>query len=81
MNSELLIQYAPIILIVTLFLLQHHIVVTPDLLEKTHREILCEIELKYAKLESVADLRDHICDINDKITKIYELVVKAMNNR
>lgn len=78
MQTEILIEYAPIILVVVAFLVQQHLIVTPEMLEKTHREILCEIELRYAKLDSVADLRDQIYDINDKITKLYELVVKAL---
>lgn len=80
MTLDTLIEYTPVILVLLGFLVQQRLVVTPEALEKTHREILCEIELRYAKLDSVGDLRDQIYDINDKITKIYELVVKALKN-
>lgn len=59
-------------------MVQQHIIVTPEQLERTHREILCEIELRYAKLNSVADLKEQIADINDKITKLYVLVLSAV---
>lgn len=80
MTFENLIDFAPVIVVVIGFLVQQRLVVTPEQLERTHREILCEIELRYAKLDTVSDLREQIYDINDKITKLYELVVKALHN-
>lgn len=79
MNFDNIIEYAPIILVVIGFLLQQRLIVTPELLEKTHREILYEIELRYAKLDTVSDLREQISDINIKITKIYELIVNSFH--
>ena len=80
MALENFIDYAPIILVVVAFLVQQRLVVTPEQLERTHREILSEIELRYAKQDTVCDLREQIYDINDKITKLYELVVKALRH-
>jgi len=80
MNFDTFIEYAPIILVVVGFLVQQHLIVSPELLEKTHREILSEIELRYAKIDSVSDLRDQVSDINVKITKIYELIVQAVHS-
>ena len=80
MDYQNFIEYAPIVLVVLGFLLQQRLVVTPEQLERTHREILCEIELRYAKQDTVSGLREQICDINEKITKIYELVVQALHH-
>lgn len=81
MNLENFIDFAPIILVVIAFLIQQRLVVTPEQLERTHREILCEVDLRYAKLDTVFDLREQVYDINDKITKLYELVVKALRRK
>lgn len=81
MTFENLIDFAPVIVVVLGFLLQQRLVVTPEQLERTHREILSEVELRYAKLDTVSDLREQIYDINDKITKLYELVVKALRRK
>ena len=63
------------------FLVQQRLVVTPEQLERTHREILNEVDVRYAKLDTVSDLREQVYDINDKITKLYELVVKALRSK
>ena len=81
MNLDNFIDFAPIILVVIAFLIQQRLVVTPEQLERTHREILCEVDLRYAKLDTVFDLREQVYDINDKITKLYELVVKALRRK
>lgn len=80
MTLENFVDFAPIIVVVVAFLVQQRLVVTPEQLERTHREILSEIELRYAKQDTVSDLREQIYDINDKITKLYELVVKALRH-
>ncbi|MBQ2871242.1 hypothetical protein IJE86_06040 [bacterium] len=80
MDYQNFVEFAPIVLIIVGFLIQHRLVVTPEQLERTHREILSEVELRYAKQDSVCDLKDQISDINVKITKIYELVVQALHH-
>ena len=81
MDFENLVDFAPVILVVVAFLVQQRLIVTPEQLERTHREILNEIELRYAKLDTVCDLREQIYDINEKITKLYGLVVKALHSK
>lgn len=41
------VEFAPILIVVLMFIWQHKIFVTPDELEKKHREILDNIEEKY----------------------------------
>lgn len=41
------IEFAPILIVVLMFLWQHKVFVTPDQLEKKHREIVDDIEEKY----------------------------------
>ena len=52
MNESVFIQYAPIIIVVFVFLVQQRLVVTPDQLEKKHREILDDVDKKYTTKEA-----------------------------
>ncbi len=72
------IEYSPILIAVIVFLLQHKLFVTPELLERRHREILSEIELRYAKIDAVSDIKEQVVMIDEKITKLYEAVLKAL---
>ncbi len=66
---------AAIVLAVIVFLLQQRIVVTPEQLEKKHREILNDADNRFASLSSVKDLKDQFSDMKDKIDKIYDKVM------
>ena len=68
---EKFIEYAPIIVVILLFLIQNRMVVTPEQLEKKHREILDDVSKKYATQSIVNELRSQIHEMVDKIDKIY----------
>ena len=72
---ENLLHYSPIIIAVMVFLIQQRIVVTPEQLEKKHREILNDIEEKFVTLNSFNDLKDQFCDMKEKIDKIYDCII------
>ena len=72
---ENFVYYAPIILVVVIFLIQQHIVVTPDQLERKHREILKDIEEKFTTLNSFKDLKANFSEMKDKIDKIYDCLI------
>lgn len=69
------IQYSPIIVAVVMYLIQLRIVVTPEQLEKKHREILDEVQSKFASLNSVVDLKEQVSDMKEKIDRIYECII------
>ncbi len=69
------IYYAPIILIVLVFLINERIVVTPEQLEKKHREILKDIETRFTTIKSFEDLKSQFTDMKDKIDKIYDCLI------
>ena len=69
------IYYAPVIIVVLVFLIQQRIVVTPEELEKKHREILKDIEAKFVPLNSHEDLKNQFSEIKDKIDKIYDCLI------
>ena len=70
-----LLHYSPIIIAIMVFLIQQRIVVTPEQLEKKHREILEDAENKFATLNSVKDLKEQFYDMKEKIDKIYDCII------
>ncbi len=72
---ENLIYYSPVIIVVLVFLIQERIVVTPEQLEKKHREILKDVEKKFATINSFEDLKCQFTEMKDKIDKIYDCII------
>lgn len=72
---EQFIYYAPVIVVVLVFFIHERIVVTPEQLEKKHREIIKDVEKRYATLNSLEDLKEQFCDMKDKIDKIYDCLM------
>ena len=68
-------HYAPMIIVILACLLQWHIVVTPEQLERKHREILREIAERYATREESKNLQYQISEMKDKIDKIYDKII------
>lgn len=72
---ENLLHYSPILIAVMVFLIQQRIVVTPEQLEKKHREILKDVEEKFVTLHSFNDLKEQFSDMKEKIDKIYDCII------
>lgn len=69
------IEYSPVIIVVLMFFVQQKIFVTPEQLEKKHREIIEEIEEKFVTIHSFIDLKDQFSEVKDKIDKMYDLLI------
>jgi uncharacterized coiled-coil DUF342 family protein len=69
------VYYAPIILLVMMFFIQEKIFVTPEQLEKKHREVIKDVEKRFATQENVDDLKNQFVDIKEKIDKIYDCLI------
>lgn len=72
---EKIIEYSPIIIVVFMYFVQQRIFVTPEQLEKKHREIIEEIEEKFVSLNSFKDLKDQFSEVKEKIDKMYDLLI------
>lgn len=72
---EKFIEYSPMIVVVLMFIIQQHIFVTPEQLEKKHREIIEEIEEKFVSMNSFIDLKEQFSEVKEKIDKIYDLLI------
>ena len=58
-----------------MFLIQNRMVVTPEQLEKKHREILDDVSRKYATQSIVNELKNQFHDMAEKINKIYDILI------
>lgn len=72
---ESLLHYSPILIAVMVFLIQQRIIVTPEQLEKKHREIIEDVEDKFVSIHSFIDLKEQFSEVKDKIDKIYDCVI------
>ncbi len=72
---EKFLYYAPIIVVVLIFLRNERIVVTPEQLEKKHREILKDIEKRFTSINSFDGLKSQFTDMKEKIDKIYDCLI------
>ena len=72
---EKFLYYSPMIIVVVIFLIEQRIVVTPEQLEKKHREILKDVEDKFTTLNSFKDLKANFSEMKDKIDKIYDCLI------
>lgn len=72
---ETILYYSPVIIVVMVFMIQQRIVVTPEQLERKHREILHDIEKRFVTIDSYKDLKSQVSEIKDKIDKIYDCLI------
>lgn len=72
---EKFIEYSPIIIVIIMYLIQQRIVVTPEQLEKKHREILEDVDDKYASKTVVSELQSQIHSMAEKVDKIYNILL------
>lgn len=69
-NKETWIKYAPLIIVVCTFLWSYNIFVRPEAVEEMHREILAEIDNKYATKETAATLQNQYDKLSEKLDRV-----------
>lgn len=85
---EKILEYAPLILAITMFFINYKVFITPADLErkhreiiadinpeKRHREILDDVDKKYATKSVVSELQTQIHAMADKVDKIYNILI------
>lgn len=71
-----IIEFAPILIIILIFLLQNKFFVTPQELEKKHNAILKDIETRYTTISSANEMKEQLHEIKAKIDKIYDFFIQ-----
>lgn len=72
---EKFFEYAPLILVIIMFCVNYKIFVNPVDLEKKHREILDDVDDKYASKTVVSELQSQIHSMAEKVDKIYNFLL------
>lgn len=75
MDKEVLTRYAPLALIIFAIFFQYNLFVTPQELEKQHREVLEEVSEKYMTKEESNNLKAQLSDMQKKVDKIYDVII------
>lgn len=64
MNTDKIIEFAPFIVVILLFIWQNNVFVRPEQLEKKHREILDDVQSKYqskyVELNAYKEFQNHV---------------------
>ena len=81
MDREFLYKYAPLLILGLAVIFQYNLFVTPEKLEQTHREILTEISKIYITKSEFEIVKDQLTDINKKIDKIYDTLIKERGQK
>ena len=72
---EKFFEYAPLILVLIMYYINYKIFVNPKKKKKKHREILNDIDNKYASKTTVDELKSQFHDMAEKIDKIYNILI------
>lgn len=78
MENEFM-TYAPYIVIVVAYLIQNNVFVKPEQLEKKHREILHDMEEKFATKSDLNNAKDDTEELKDKIDRMEDKIDKMYN--
>ena len=85
MDSEKIIEFAPFILVVLMFLYQNKVFVRPSDLERKHREILKDVKQDYVELNAYKEFQHHVMlefeNINKKIDDNFERLKEILLKR
>jgi len=76
MDREFIYKHAPLFIVGLALIFQYNLFVTPEKLEQKHREILSEVSKAYITKSEFGILKEQLTDINKKIDKIYDTIIK-----
>ena len=60
MDTDKIIEFAPIIIVILGFLWQNNVFVKPEQLERKHREILSDIKKDFVELNAYKEFQNHV---------------------
>lgn len=83
-DLDKLIEFAPIIIVLLVFIWKNNIFVGPDTLEKKHREIIEEVSQKFVELNAYKTFQDNINNSLERLTngidELKNFLMKGHNN-
>lgn len=80
MDKDVMMKFAPLVIVVLSIIFQYNLFVTPERLEQKHREILQEVSATYLTKEHYKeqydDLKTQLNDMQHKLDEIYKIVMR-----
>ena len=73
--DNILLEYAPLLLVLITILLKEKIFITPFQLEQTKSEILKMVDDKFVDKEAIEDLRQDIKELKEKLNSLYDYII------
>ena len=70
--EQLALQYAPIILVILILLLQSRLFVTPTELEVKHRQILDDCDRRYSSKNEAVNIKADIEELKEMVQEMYK---------
>lgn len=85
MDTDKIIEFAPYIIVILLFLWQNKVFVRPADLERKHREILKDVKQDYVELNAYREFQNHVMlefkNIQNKIDEGFADIKEALKAR
>ena len=78
-NLDKIIEFAPIITVILIFIWQNNVFVRPEQLEKKHREILDDMKKNFVELNAYKEFQSHVLkeleDVNKGINEVKDILI------
>lgn len=72
---ETILEYSVLTIVVIVVLRYFNLIVTPERLEKKHREILKEVEVKFVTWQTFNEFKNQLKLLQDEVHAVYEHII------
>lgn len=77
---ETILEYSVLTIVVIVVLRYFNLIVTPERLEKKHREILKEVEVKFVTWQTFNEFKNQFKLVQDEVHALYEHIIGGSDN-
>ena len=77
---EQILEYSVLTIVVIVILRWLNLIVTPEKLERKHREILKEVEVKFVTWTTFNEFKNQLKIVQDEVHALYEHIVGGEKN-
>lgn len=77
---EQILEYSVLTIVVVVILRWLNLIVTPEKLERKHREILKEVEVKFVTWTTFNEFKNQLKIVQDEVHALYEHIVGGEKN-
>ena len=77
---ETILEYSVLTIVVIVVLRYFNLIVTPEKLEKKHREILKEVEVKFVTWQTFNEFKNQFKLVQDEVHALYEHIIGGNDN-